>query len=191
MSQPAGMLSGCVLPGAAGRALAGLAAAVQAAERAGHTVAALEASTQPQAVDFGSLDLNGWKRWASLSMFKGKDGIVRFTDGRAPVFRRPDDGGIEISLYVTALGGPMSVRAETLLAESGEAMPAILCFGGRAGELAPTLRVRGLPATLAPHGDVPMTEAVELRVAGSRPCVLPLQQALEALGIAWTPLDGT
>eukprot|EP00965_Chrysotila_dentata_P123502 4082399-Pleurochrysis_carterae.AAC.1 len=35
-----------------------------------------------------------------------------------------------------------------------------------------------------------MTEAVELRVAGSSPCVLPLQQAMEALGIAWTPVDG-
>eukprot|EP00965_Chrysotila_dentata_P109390 3615175-Pleurochrysis_carterae.AAC.1 len=28
------------------------------------------------------------------------------------------------------------------------------------------------------------------QVAGSRPCVLPLEQALEALGINWTPVDG-
>eukprot|EP00965_Chrysotila_dentata_P003505 114307-Pleurochrysis_carterae.AAC.1 len=62
MSRPAGMPpSCCVFPGAAGRALADLAAAVWAAERAGRTVAALEASIQPQAVDFRALDLHGWK----------------------------------------------------------------------------------------------------------------------------------
>eukprot|EP00965_Chrysotila_dentata_P028651 952121-Pleurochrysis_carterae.AAC.7 len=48
MSQPAGMPPGCVFPGVAERALAGLAAAVQAPERADHTMAALETSTQSQ-----------------------------------------------------------------------------------------------------------------------------------------------
>eukprot|EP00965_Chrysotila_dentata_P111591 3689433-Pleurochrysis_carterae.AAC.1 len=61
------------------------------------------------------------------------------------------------------------MQAETLVSDSDEVLPAILCFSGRTGELAPTLRVRGLPATLSPHGDVPLTEAVELRVANSRP----------------------
>eukprot|EP00965_Chrysotila_dentata_P095260 3148773-Pleurochrysis_carterae.AAC.1 len=70
-------------------------------------------------------------------------------------------------------------------------MPAVLCVGGRAGALAPTLRVRGFVATLAPHGDVPMMEAVGLQVAGSRPCVRPLPQTLESMGITWTSVDGT
>eukprot|EP00965_Chrysotila_dentata_P098788 3266576-Pleurochrysis_carterae.AAC.1 len=81
----------------------------------------------------------------------------------------------------------MTVRAETLVSDILQALPAILCYGGRAGELAPTLRVQGLPATLSPHDDAPLAEAVELRVAGSRPCVMTLDKALEALGIEWTP----
>eukprot|EP00965_Chrysotila_dentata_P092372 3048613-Pleurochrysis_carterae.AAC.1 len=66
MSPPAGMLSSCVSPGGAGRALSDLADAVRAAVRAGHTMTALETSIQPQAVDFGALDMTGWKRWAAL-----------------------------------------------------------------------------------------------------------------------------
>eukprot|EP00965_Chrysotila_dentata_P144550 4774512-Pleurochrysis_carterae.AAC.2 len=72
---------------------------------------------------------------------KGNDGVVLFTDGRAPVSCRQDDGGIKIALYVTALGGPVSVRAEALLVNSDEVLPAVQCFGGRARSLAPTLRV--------------------------------------------------
>eukprot|EP00965_Chrysotila_dentata_P186518 6158336-Pleurochrysis_carterae.AAC.1 len=141
------MPPGCVFPGVAGRALAGLAAAVQAAERVDHTVAALENSVQPQAVDFKTLDLNGWNRWAALTMFKGSDGIVRFTDGYTPASRRPDGGGIDIALRVTARGGAVTVQTETLLSDSNGVLPAVLCLGGRTGELVPTLRVRGLPAT--------------------------------------------
>eukprot|EP00965_Chrysotila_dentata_P224219 6194048-Pleurochrysis_carterae.AAC.1 len=47
------------------------------------TVAALSTSVQPPPVDFTSLDLDGWKRQASRALFKGKDGVIRFTDGRA------------------------------------------------------------------------------------------------------------
>eukprot|EP00965_Chrysotila_dentata_P091968 3035830-Pleurochrysis_carterae.AAC.1 len=75
MSQPAGMPSARVPLSPAGHALASLAGAVRAAERAGDTVAAMETSTQPQALDFRALDLCGWKRWATLSMFKGRDGV--------------------------------------------------------------------------------------------------------------------
>eukprot|EP00965_Chrysotila_dentata_P201940 6180835-Pleurochrysis_carterae.AAC.1 len=112
-------------------------------------------------------------------MFKGRDGIVRFTDGDMPASRRQGDGGIDITLRATARGGTVTVQAETLLGNSDGVLPAILCFGDRAGELVPTLRVRVLTATLlSPHGDDQLAEAVELRVAGSRPRVMPLQQAL-------------
>eukprot|EP00965_Chrysotila_dentata_P169996 5611558-Pleurochrysis_carterae.AAC.1 len=70
------MPSSCVSTGVAGRALASLGEAIRAAVRAGHTVAMLETSTQPQAVDFTTLDFHGWKRWATLALFKGKDGTV-------------------------------------------------------------------------------------------------------------------
>eukprot|EP00965_Chrysotila_dentata_P120794 3995199-Pleurochrysis_carterae.AAC.1 len=105
MSLPAGMPSGCVSLGAAGRALPGLEEAVRAAERACHTMATLEISIQPQAVDFKALDFQGWKRWATLAIFKGRDGVVRFTDGRSPVLHRPADDGVDVALYATALGG--------------------------------------------------------------------------------------
>eukprot|EP00965_Chrysotila_dentata_P019445 646497-Pleurochrysis_carterae.AAC.1 len=82
------------------------------------------------------------------------------------------------------------VRAETLLSDSDGVLPAVLCFGGRTGELGRTLRVLGLPATLSPHGDTPLAEAVELRAAGSHPRVPSLAQALEMLGVDWMPLDG-
>eukprot|EP00965_Chrysotila_dentata_P037795 1257002-Pleurochrysis_carterae.AAC.1 len=104
-------------------------------------------------------------------MFKGRDGIVRYTDGDAPASRRPGGDGIEVTLRVTARGGAFTMQTEN--------------------ELVPTLRVRGLPATLSPHGDDPLAEAVELRVAGSRPRVMPLQQALQALNITWTPVGDT
>eukprot|EP00965_Chrysotila_dentata_P078595 2590281-Pleurochrysis_carterae.AAC.1 len=142
MSLPAGMPPGCVSPGVAGRALAGLAAAVQAAERADHTVAALENSVQPQTLDFRTLGLNDWNRWAALAMLKGRDGVVRFTDGDTPASRRQSDGGIDIAVRATARGGTVTVQAETLLGNSDGVLPAILCFGDRAGELVPTLRVR-------------------------------------------------
>eukprot|EP00965_Chrysotila_dentata_P081550 2692446-Pleurochrysis_carterae.AAC.1 len=120
-------------------------------------------------------------------MFKGRDGVVRFTSGESPISCRTSDGGIDIALRATALGGAVTVRTETLISDSTQVLPAILCFGGRAGELASTLKVRGLPATLSPHDDAPLAEAVELRVAGSQPRVLPLDQALRILGIEWTP----
>eukprot|EP00965_Chrysotila_dentata_P119931 3966532-Pleurochrysis_carterae.AAC.1 len=103
--------------------------------------------------------MTGWKRWAALSLFRGKDGVVRFTDGRAPVARRPSDGGVDISIHATALGGRTTIRSETLLSDSDGVLPAVLCFGGRTGELGQTLRVLGLPATLSPHGDTPLAEA--------------------------------
>eukprot|EP00965_Chrysotila_dentata_P104487 3450193-Pleurochrysis_carterae.AAC.1 len=141
MSLPAGMLSSCVPTGEAGRALAGLADAVRAAVRAGHTVAALETLThQPQAVDFGALDLAGWKRWSALSLFRGRDGAVWFTDGRTPAAHHPSDGGMDVSIRATALGGTATVRADTLLSDSNGVLPAVLSFGGRTGELGRTLR---------------------------------------------------
>eukprot|EP00965_Chrysotila_dentata_P127917 4230270-Pleurochrysis_carterae.AAC.1 len=123
-------------------------------------------------------------------MFRGRDGVVRFTDGGTPVSCRPSDGGLEVTMQATARGGPVTVRAETLVSDSDAVLPAVLSFGGRAGGLASTLRVRGRPATLSPHDDLPLMEAMELRVAGSLPRILPLPKALEALGIEWSPVDG-
>eukprot|EP00965_Chrysotila_dentata_P129265 4272986-Pleurochrysis_carterae.AAC.1 len=50
-------------------------------------------------MDFKALDFQGWKRWATLAIFKGRDGLVRFTDGRSPALRRPADGGVDVALY--------------------------------------------------------------------------------------------
>eukprot|EP00965_Chrysotila_dentata_P225914 6195070-Pleurochrysis_carterae.AAC.1 len=68
----------------------------------------MEISTQPQALDFRALDMYGWKRWATLSMFKGRDGVVRFTDGDSPVTCRATDGGIEVALRASAFGGTVT-----------------------------------------------------------------------------------
>eukprot|EP00965_Chrysotila_dentata_P006395 208530-Pleurochrysis_carterae.AAC.1 len=62
MSLTNSSLADCVFRGAAERALADLAGAVRAAERVRDAVAAVEVSIQPKAVDFKSLDYNGWKR---------------------------------------------------------------------------------------------------------------------------------
>eukprot|EP00965_Chrysotila_dentata_P125442 4147564-Pleurochrysis_carterae.AAC.1 len=68
---------------AAGAALAKVAGAVRAAKRAADIMTRSEKSIQPAPVDFTSLGLAGWKQHAALSLFKGTDGTVRFTDGRA------------------------------------------------------------------------------------------------------------
>eukprot|EP00965_Chrysotila_dentata_P211162 6186321-Pleurochrysis_carterae.AAC.3 len=97
---------------------------------------------------------------------------------------------IHLCLLIPCLLRVIKVRAETPVSDSIKVLPAVLYYGGRAGELAPTLKVKGLPATLSPHEDAPLVKAVELRVASSRPCMMPLDKALEALGIEWTPVEG-
>eukprot|EP00965_Chrysotila_dentata_P054642 1814161-Pleurochrysis_carterae.AAC.1 len=68
---------------AAGTALTALAGAVRAAGKAAESVQRREKTIQPAPVDFTSLGLAGWKQHGALTMFKGKDGVIRFTDGRA------------------------------------------------------------------------------------------------------------
>eukprot|EP00965_Chrysotila_dentata_P114407 3781199-Pleurochrysis_carterae.AAC.1 len=82
MSAAHGMLTATVSQGAAGETLASLAQAVRAAERAKNSVSARQTSVQPTPVDFTSLDIAGWKRYSVLSIFKGKDGTMRFTEAR-------------------------------------------------------------------------------------------------------------
>eukprot|EP00965_Chrysotila_dentata_P153419 5071436-Pleurochrysis_carterae.AAC.1 len=106
MSLTAMPLSGEVWTSPAERALADVARAVSAASRARDSVSARAVSTQPPAVDFTALDLQGWKRYAKLTLFKGKDGVIRFTDGRATATRRPTgEGGINVEVKCTTGGG--------------------------------------------------------------------------------------
>eukprot|EP00965_Chrysotila_dentata_P132582 4384197-Pleurochrysis_carterae.AAC.1 len=63
-------------PGPAERAIASLAEALREACQARDVVAALSTSVQPSPVDFAALDLDGWKRYASRTLFKGKDGTI-------------------------------------------------------------------------------------------------------------------
>eukprot|EP00965_Chrysotila_dentata_P018013 598208-Pleurochrysis_carterae.AAC.1 len=66
MSTTRDMPTAGVSQGTAERALAGLATAVGAAERARDSVPIKEVSTQPTPVDFHTLDLSGWKRYGAL-----------------------------------------------------------------------------------------------------------------------------
>eukprot|EP00965_Chrysotila_dentata_P221900 6192658-Pleurochrysis_carterae.AAC.1 len=116
-----------VLSEPAGRAIADLATALRVAGRARDTVAALSTSVQPSPVDFKSLDLDGWKRQASRTLFKGKDGAIRFTDGRAVVRRSAtDDGAIEIQVRTTEPGRAQFLSTQELLAMSVAALPGVL-----------------------------------------------------------------
>eukprot|EP00965_Chrysotila_dentata_P124599 4118067-Pleurochrysis_carterae.AAC.1 len=183
--------SATVSQGAASAALAGLAKAARAAERARDVALAQESSVQPNPVDFYSLDLQGWKRHAMLTMFRGKDGGVRFTDGRAFATRRSTEkGGVDITLYENWQGPPTCVRAEQLISDSDGVLPGVLMIGPRKGAYVPSLRAYGVAAFISPHADHPLTAAVELRVAGGQPKVVPLDEALTILGIRWLPLDG-
>eukprot|EP00965_Chrysotila_dentata_P042799 1420769-Pleurochrysis_carterae.AAC.1 len=64
-----------VFPGPAERAIASLAEALRESCRARDVVAALSTSIQPPPVDFAALDMDGWKRHASRTLFKGRDGV--------------------------------------------------------------------------------------------------------------------
>eukprot|EP00965_Chrysotila_dentata_P099058 3275982-Pleurochrysis_carterae.AAC.1 len=94
MSLTAVPLSAGVSMSPAERALADVARAVSAADRARDSVPARAISVQPPVVDFTTLDIPGWKRYSKLSLFRGKDGMVRFTEGRVAAARRPsgEDG---------------------------------------------------------------------------------------------------
>eukprot|EP00965_Chrysotila_dentata_P169759 5603158-Pleurochrysis_carterae.AAC.1 len=112
MSTARGMPTTGVSHVTAERALEGLATAVGAAERARDSVPTKEISTQPTLVDFHTLDLSGWKRWGALSLFRDRDGVVRFTDGRAVASRRSSDGGVDIAVYASVPGRSTNMAAE-------------------------------------------------------------------------------
>eukprot|EP00965_Chrysotila_dentata_P062876 2083023-Pleurochrysis_carterae.AAC.1 len=116
MSLIAVPLSGEVLTSPAELALADVARAVSEASRARNSARARAVSTLPPAVDFTALDLLGWKCYAKLSLFKGKDGMVRFKDGKATTTRRPSgESGTNIEVKCTTRGGHMSVEASALI----------------------------------------------------------------------------
>eukprot|EP00965_Chrysotila_dentata_P142952 4723983-Pleurochrysis_carterae.AAC.1 len=78
-------------------ALADALGAVRAASRASHATPKHKKSIQPALVDFTSLGLAGWKQHGALTLFRGADGAVRFTDGRAMARRGPgESGAVEI-----------------------------------------------------------------------------------------------
>eukprot|EP00965_Chrysotila_dentata_P009865 321771-Pleurochrysis_carterae.AAC.1 len=64
------------------------------------------------------------------------------------------------------------------------------CHWGRTRALGrPLCGCRGESATLAPHAGRPLAEAVELRVGGGQPAVMPLVAALQKLGLQWRAVD--
>eukprot|EP00965_Chrysotila_dentata_P144549 4774512-Pleurochrysis_carterae.AAC.1 len=71
MSQPAGMPSGCVFPGVAGRALAGLAGGSSPGGRAGWPhrggIGEFDSTMGDRRPSLGWTSINGWKRWAALA----------------------------------------------------------------------------------------------------------------------------
>eukprot|EP00965_Chrysotila_dentata_P224795 6194391-Pleurochrysis_carterae.AAC.7 len=84
-------------------------------QRAQDSTPVREVSTQPTLVDFYFLDLPGWKRWGALSLFRGRDGVVRFTDGRAVATRRTSDSGVDVAIHTSVPGRSTNMPAETLL----------------------------------------------------------------------------
>eukprot|EP00965_Chrysotila_dentata_P025134 834250-Pleurochrysis_carterae.AAC.1 len=119
-------------------------------------------------------------------MFKGKDGAVRFTEGRAMVRRRPTgEAAVEVNVLTAVGGGYETWEAAALKAASDGVLPGVLSLGPRKGAWAATLRVRGESAMLAPYAGRPLAEAVELRVGGGQPVVMPLVAALQKLGLQW------
>eukprot|EP00965_Chrysotila_dentata_P083907 2769229-Pleurochrysis_carterae.AAC.1 len=68
--------------GAAAQAIQATLRAVSEAEQAYETRDVQEKSFQSPAGDLQSLDLVGWKRHATLSLFMLGDGRIVFTDGR-------------------------------------------------------------------------------------------------------------
>eukprot|EP00965_Chrysotila_dentata_P111976 3702932-Pleurochrysis_carterae.AAC.1 len=175
--------------GQAGQAMADITGALRAARRAKESAPALELTMQPPAVNLKSTDLDEWKRWAALSLFRGRDGIVRFTEGRAMVRCRPGDGGgVEIQLLTTARGGSVATTAQALMELSDGVLPGVLTVRPRNGAWVPTLRVRGHAATISPLDGRPLAKAVELRTQGvSR--VLPLAEAIAMMGLRWMTMD--
>eukprot|EP00965_Chrysotila_dentata_P044884 1491018-Pleurochrysis_carterae.AAC.1 len=92
-------------------------------------------------------------------MFKGKDGTVRFTDGRAVARRSPTvEGAVEGCVQTTEAGNPHYILATELIAISDAVLPGVLTVGRREGDTAPHMRARGLAAALSPWGDQPLAE---------------------------------
>eukprot|EP00965_Chrysotila_dentata_P123658 4087868-Pleurochrysis_carterae.AAC.1 len=177
--------------GAAGAASAQAAGAVRAASRAAHATPSRKKSIQPPLIDFTSLGLAGWKQHGAMTIFRGKDGTVRFTDGRAVARRGTgESGGVEVQVQTSTSGSSLYLQASELLAMSDGVLPGVLTIGRRKGAAAPTLFWRGAQTQLVPLDDTPLAEAVGLQAPGGEPKREGLNVALRALGLHWAPLNG-
>eukprot|EP00965_Chrysotila_dentata_P234547 6200242-Pleurochrysis_carterae.AAC.1 len=106
------------------------------------------------------------------------------------VRRRPTgEAAVEVNVLTAVGGGYETWEATALKAASDGVLPGVLTLGPRRGTWAATLRVRGESATLAPHAGRPLAEAVELCVGGGQPLVIPLEAALQKLGLQWCTVD--
>eukprot|EP00965_Chrysotila_dentata_P155018 5122179-Pleurochrysis_carterae.AAC.1 len=86
-----------------------------------------------------------------MTLFRGKDGVIRFADNRV-VARQcgTADGGVEVQVQVTAPGSTHYMPAPELLALSDGVLPGVLTVGRRKGAAVPTMRARGLAASISP-----------------------------------------
>eukprot|EP00965_Chrysotila_dentata_P173406 5724796-Pleurochrysis_carterae.AAC.1 len=86
----------------------------------------------------------------------GRDGTVRFTGSRAAAIYRPANGGVDVELFTSALGGSVRVPAEQVIFDNVGALPGVWTLGQRRGAYTSTLRWQGVLAVLSPHGDEPL-----------------------------------
>eukprot|EP00965_Chrysotila_dentata_P018715 622968-Pleurochrysis_carterae.AAC.1 len=167
-----------------------LSRAARAASRAAEAARAPSGSIQPAAVAWADLDLAGWRKKSALSLFKLQSGEVRFTAGRAVARPLATPSGDSVEVQLVAVAGEPAVwtPVQGLVSASDAALAGVLSWDGRRGAAVPGLRVHTRPATLSPVEGAAPRDAVELTVAGDDPRVMPLDTALQALGLRWSPI---
>eukprot|EP00965_Chrysotila_dentata_P044580 1482061-Pleurochrysis_carterae.AAC.5 len=143
-------------------------------------------SAQPPLIRFSQLDLEGWKRWATLSLFKLKDGSIVYTDSEdvaSPIPARPD----QIMLHLKTVGGvQLGLLTQQLLAQADGVLAGVLTIGKTKGRASTGLRVDGRKAQLSPAIYNGAHELFELHVAGDTESqYAPLNTVLTRLGLTW------